>query len=124
MLELLHRGEDLYITEKDNQGREYLYHKFAKNTNTKELSRILKSLDIDLTIKEAIAGTDCINLNNKIDKKGNTPLQQLMKRYISGQEVSQQEAKERLWQDIEKIIEYSDINYTQRVDGNSTLHLA
>ncbi|MCP5378734.1 MAG: ankyrin repeat domain-containing protein [Rickettsiaceae bacterium] len=113
LLELLYPDQG-QLYDKDG------YHKFAKDEHTQELSKFLKKHGVDITIEEARFG---INLHSKIDQKGNTVLQQLIKKYILFHE-------KEILQDIDNIIKYSTykesdyVNYTVRSDGNTALHLA
>ena len=106
-----------------DQNDEGLYdkegHIFAHGV-TKKLSKILKGYGITITIREALGKID---LNKATETKGNTYLQQVIKRYIRS---SADLVKCKGLEDDLKVMLQNGacIQGTKRLDGNSALHLA
>ncbi len=93
----------------------------SKDEQTKQIATLLKKYEFKISISEARLG---INFYSKVDKKGNTVLQKIIKRYILSDIESE---RVTLSNEMDSIIECADkeyINYTQRLDGNTAMHLA
>ena len=110
-LEWIYAGKDLYTSDG---------HILTKETTTKKLSQVLHKYGINISAQEAISG---INLNNRADKKGNTAIQILIKKYINTP-LASLEDQEEIREDIIYLLENNaSILCTQRLDGNTALHL-